>query len=66
MKAQKLITVTINEDGSSDIDLEGFEGKGCSEVIADFQAGDDVKISRTKPEYHGPVKKTLVQKQGVR
>jgi hypothetical protein len=37
----KKITVTIDEDGNSTVDLSGFHGKGCDKVLKDF--ADDNK-----------------------
>jgi len=34
---EKLITVEIDENGNSSIDLEGFRGQGCGDVTKDFR-----------------------------
>ena len=49
---QKLITVTLEPDGTSKIDLEGFTGNTCGKVMDDFRAGDRVVSERRKPEYY--------------
>ena len=47
----KNITVTIDEDGNSSVDLSGFTGKACDKVMAEL-AGDNKLIRSTnKPEY---------------
>jgi hypothetical protein len=50
--AQKTVIVTIDENGDSTIDLNGFAGKGCDRVLGEFAGRDSMKIERTKPEYH--------------
>jgi hypothetical protein len=49
---EKTITVTIDENGISTLDLEGFAGKGCEKVFEDFRGGDMVKVERKKPAYY--------------
>ena len=48
----KTITITIDEQGNSTLDLEGFAGRSCDKVFEDFRGGDTVKIERTKPAYY--------------
>lgn len=48
---EKTITVTIDEQGSSTLDLEGFVGKECEKAFEDFRGGDTVKVERKKPTY---------------
>lgn len=50
--AQKTITIVIDENGNSEIDLEGFAGKGCSEVFEDFRGSDKVKTERKKTSFY--------------
>ena len=50
--AEKTVTIEIDERGESSIDLEGFQGKGCSDVAAAFQGKDTVTRSVKKREYH--------------
>ena len=49
---QKLITVTLEPDGTSKIDLEGFADNTCRKVMDDFTGGDRVLSERRKPEYY--------------
>jgi hypothetical protein len=48
----KTITVTIDEQGHSTLDLEGFTGRSCEKVFEDFRGGDKVKIERKKAAYY--------------
>jgi hypothetical protein len=48
---EKTITITINEQGNSTLDLNGFAGKGCDKVFDDFRGGDMVKLEQKKPDY---------------
>lgn len=49
---QKLITVTLEPDGTSKIDLAGFADSTCGKVMDDFRGGDRVLSERRKPEYY--------------
>ena len=49
---EKLITVEIDENGNSSIDLEGFHGRGCGDVARDFRGGDSVTQSNKKREFY--------------
>ena len=49
---EKTITITIDEQGNSTVDLNGFEGHGCEKVSDDFRGGDVVKAERKKPAYY--------------
>lgn len=49
---EKLITIEIDENGESSIDLSGFQGKGCADVAKAFQGNDVVVKSNQKREYH--------------
>jgi len=49
---QKTITVVIDETGNSSVDLEGFAGRGCEEVLKDFQGDDRAKVQRKKPVFY--------------
>ena len=53
--AQKTVTIIIDENGNSEIDLEGFAGNGCSKVFEDFRGGDKVKAERKKASFYNPV-----------
>jgi len=46
------ITITIEEQGDSTLDLEGFAGRSCDKVFEDFRGGDRVKLERKKPAYY--------------
>ena len=49
---QKTITVVIDENGNSSVDLEGFAGQGCDKVLKDFQADDRAKVQRKKAAFY--------------
>lgn len=49
---EKTVVIEIDEQGNSSIDLEGFQGRGCSDVAKDFKASDAVKNVRTKREFY--------------
>ena len=49
---EKTITITIDEQGRSTLDLEGFAGKGCEKVFDDFRGGDLLKAERKKASYY--------------
>lgn len=49
---EKTITITISEQGTSTVDLEGFVGKECEKTFEDFRGGDAVKLERKKPAYY--------------
>jgi len=49
---EKTITIIINEQGSSTLDLEGFAGQSCEKAFDDFRGGDSVKVERKKPAYY--------------
>lgn len=49
---QKTITVVIDENGNSSIDLDGFAGQGCEKVLKDFQGGDRAKVERKKAAFY--------------
>ena len=50
---QKTITVLIDENGNSSVDLEGFAGQGCEKILKDFQGDDRAKVQRKKPAFYG-------------
>jgi hypothetical protein len=58
--AQKTVTIIIDENGNSEVDLEGFAGNGCSKVFEDFRGGDKVKTERKKTSFYNPA---LTEKQ---
>ena len=49
---QKTITITIDDQGRSTLDLEGFAGKGCEQMFDDFRGGDLLKVERKKLDYY--------------
>ncbi len=49
---EKLITVEIDENGNSSIDLEGFHGQGCDDVAKDFRGCDSVNQASKKREFY--------------
>jgi len=49
---EKTITITIDAQGKSTLDLEGFAGQSCEKVFDDFRGGDTVKIDREKASYY--------------
>lgn len=58
------IEFTIDEDGNVEIDLIGFEGKGCTELADQFtKALGHAKINEKKKEFYKP---TVKEKQKVR
>jgi hypothetical protein len=59
---EKLITVEIDENGNSSIDLEGFHGQGCGDVAEDFRGGDSVTHSSKKREFYA---QTVTVKQSL-
>ena len=48
---EKTITITIDTQGNSTLNLNGFAGKGCDKVFDDFRGGDMVKLEQKKPDY---------------
>jgi hypothetical protein len=52
--AQKTVTIIIDENGNSEVDLEGFAGNGCSKVSEDFRGSDKVKTERKKNSFYSP------------
>ena len=49
---EKTITITIDEQGHSTLDLEGFAGKSCEKVFDDFRGGDKLQTERKKADYY--------------
>jgi len=59
------IEITINEDGTTEIDLKGYEGKGCADVtdkLVKALGGETVKRS-PKGEFYKPKPKSKVKQQ---
>lgn len=49
---EKIVTVEIDEQGNSSIDLAGFQGKGCGDVGRALQGADAITKSQTKREFY--------------
>ena len=49
---EKTVTIEIDEQGNSSIDLENFQGQGCAEVAKAFQGSDTVSVTRNKREFY--------------
>ena len=51
----KIITIEIDENGDSTVDLEGFQGKGCGAIQEAFAkaVGKSTHIER-KREFNAP------------
>ena len=52
---QKTITVVIDQNGDSSVDLEGFAGQGCEKALQDFQGEDRAKRQRRKPAFYSQI-----------
>jgi hypothetical protein len=50
----KQIVVTVQPDGSTDIDLLNFRGEGCDAVMKDFTDGEALSVNRKKREHGEP------------
>jgi hypothetical protein len=48
---EKIITIEIDEQGNSSLDLKGFQGKGCGDVAQAFRGEDSLVTDRKKREY---------------
>lgn len=59
----KLITVEIDANGESTLDLEGFQGRGCADVADAFRGGGRVLRSETKREFYAEQKHAQRQSQ---
>ena len=63
---EKTVMIEIDELGNSSLDLQGFQGKGCSDVAKAFQGDDTVTKSQRKREFYieATVKQAVRQKRG--
>ena len=52
---QKMITVVIDQNGDSSVDLEGFAGQGCEKALNDFQGEDRVKRQHRKAAFYSQI-----------
>lgn len=56
----KSIKVEIDEGtGEFNVDLTGFEGKGCDDIIKAFAEIGEVTKEIHKPEYNRPIRNVL-------
>ena len=46
----KKMTVVIDEDGNSSVDLTGFTDGSCARTMKDFQGDDQLVAEHKKPE----------------
>ena len=60
---EKTITILIDENGNSSIDLEGFAGQGCGKAVDDFRGDDRIKVDRKKPSYYSQASQDQRQSQ---
>jgi hypothetical protein len=49
---EKIITIEIDDQGNSSLDLKGFQGKGCGDVADAFRGADSLVVDRQKRDYH--------------
>jgi hypothetical protein len=49
---EKIITIEIDDQGNSSLDLKGFQGKGCGDVAEAFRGEDSLVMDRKKREYN--------------
>ena len=64
---EKIITIEIDDQGNSSLDLKGFQGKGCGDVAEAFRGADSLVVNRQKRDYHVLAvekRKVLNAKQG--
>lgn len=60
---QKIMIVTLEPDGTSKIDLEGFSDNSCARVMEDSRGGDRVIAERQKPSFYNPAGTAEQQQQ---
>lgn len=60
---ERTVIIEIDEQGNSSMDLEGFQGSGCSAVAKDFQGSDAVKNVRKKRDFYIQVAATTQQQK---
>jgi hypothetical protein len=63
---EKTITVEIDEQGNSSIDLHGFHGKGCGNVAEALRGEDTLVVDRRKREYHVPATENRVVRNSTK
>jgi type I restriction-modification system DNA methylase subunit len=52
--AQKTVTIVIDDNGNSEIDLDGFADNSCGKVFEDFRGKDKVKTEQKKAAFYTP------------
>jgi len=58
----QFIDFTINEDGTVEVEGNGYVGKGCEAMQKVFDVfGETIEV-KTKPEYHQVVKAKVKQR----
>jgi hypothetical protein len=62
----KEITVLIDEEGNSSVDLTGFTDGSCAAAMHDFQGDDRVVSEQRKPEYYRHTNKEQHEQQRQR
>jgi hypothetical protein len=65
--SEKIITIEIDDQGNSSLDLKGFQGQGCGDVAEAFRGPDLLLVDRQKRDYHvltSEGRKVLKAKQG--
>ena len=62
----KQITVIIDEDGNSTVDLAGFTDGSCAKVMKDFQGDDHLVAEHKKPEYYRQAQGSKEERQQQR
>jgi len=63
---ERTITVEIDEQGNSSIDLHGFHGKGCGDVAEALRGKDARVVDRKKREYHVPASENQVVRNSTK
>jgi hypothetical protein len=59
----KQITVIIDENGNSSVDLTGFTDGSCAKVMKDFQGDDRLVAEHKKPEYYRQAQDSKEERQ---
>lgn len=67
MAQYKEVEMTINVDGTVEIDLQGFQGKGCSQVAEQLAKAIGTTVKRDKKcEYHQAEQKQQQKQRNAR
>ena len=60
----KIVKVTVDDsNGEFDVDLTGFHGVGCDDIIKALGELGEVKTQIAKPEYRQIITKVINQRQ---